>query len=222
MRHFLQGAPLPVPRLPSRMGTPASPGLLIHTARRPLPLPLGQRRTGRRTVSAPTVAGPTHKKLTPASGAATVDEIHAAASSPPGWTSSGPRAIQDLFGRSRFARGHLRGLGALTPGPWPIWGAVTSSPLRHHAWQHQPAPHDPPHSIRSPRRALQRSVPLKRENRANRDAKPIMKTAFLVDDDVVHGESPLSCVHSANSEPGHLPGIGVPPDRSGALEEDGR
>ena len=140
MRHFLQGAPLPVPRLPSRMGTPASPGLLIHTARRPLPLPLGQRRTGRRTVSAPTVAGPTHKKLTPASGAATVDEIHAAASSPPGWTSSGPRAIQDLFGRSRFARGHLRGLGALTPGPWPIWGAVTSSPLRHHAWQHQPAP----------------------------------------------------------------------------------
>ena len=159
MRHFLQGAPLPVPRLPSRMGTPASPGLLIHTARRPLPLPLGQRRTGRRTVSAPTVAGPTHKKLTPASGAATVDEIHAAASSPPGWTSSGPRAIQDLFGRSRFARGHLRGLGALTPGPWPIWGAVTSSPLRHHAWQHQPAPHDPPNSIRSPRRALQRSVP---------------------------------------------------------------
>jgi hypothetical protein len=159
VRHFLQGAPLPVPRLPSRMGTPASPGLLIHTARRPLPLPLGQRRTGRRTVSAPTVAGPTHKKLTPASGAATVDEIHAAASSPPGWTSSGPRAIQDLFGRSRFARGHLRGLGALTPGPWPIWGAVTSSPLRHHAWQHQPAPHDPPHSIRSPRRALQRSVP---------------------------------------------------------------
>jgi hypothetical protein len=162
VRHFLQGAPLPVPRLPSRMGTPASPGLLIHTARRPLPLPLGQRRTGRRTVSAPTVAGPTHKKLTPASGAATVDEIHAAASSPPGWTSSGPRAIQDLFGRSRFARGHLRGLGALTPGPWPIWGAVTSSPLRHHAWQHQPAPHDPPHSIRSPRRALQRSVPIGR------------------------------------------------------------
>jgi hypothetical protein len=122
VRHFLQGAPLPVPRLPSRMGTPASPGPLIHTARRPLPLPLGQRRTSRRTVSAPTVAGPTHKKLTPASGAATVDEIHAAASSPPGWTSSDPRAIQDLFGRSRFARGHLRGLGALTPGPRPIWG----------------------------------------------------------------------------------------------------
>jgi hypothetical protein len=32
-----------------------------------------------------------------------------------------------------------------------------------------------------------------------------MKTAFLVDDDVVHGGSPLSCVHSANSERGHLP-----------------
>ena len=32
-----------------------------------------------------------------------------------------------------------------------------------------------------------------------------MKTAFLVDDNVVHGESPLSCVHSANSERGHLP-----------------
>jgi hypothetical protein len=31
-----------------------------------------------------------------------------------------------------------------------------------------------------------------------------MKTAFLVDDNVVHGESPLSCVHSANSERGHL------------------
>jgi hypothetical protein len=32
-----------------------------------------------------------------------------------------------------------------------------------------------------------------------------MKTAFLVDDDVVHGGSPLSCVHSANSERGHCP-----------------
>jgi len=47
VRHFLLGAPLPVPHLPSRMGTPSSPGLLIHVARSPLPFPLGQSRTGR-------------------------------------------------------------------------------------------------------------------------------------------------------------------------------
>ena len=160
MRHFLQGAPLPVPRLPSRMGTPATPRLLIHPARSPLPLPLGQCRTGRRTISAPAVTGPTHKKLTPASGAATVDEIHAAASSPPGWTSSGPRAIQDPVWWVPLCTGSPSRARSANSGPSAYLGAVTFSPLRHHAWQHQPAPHDPPRVIRSPRRALRRSVPV--------------------------------------------------------------
>ena len=160
MRHFLQGAPLPVLRLPSRMGAPASPGLLIHTARPPLSLPLGQRRTIRRTVSAPAITRPTQEKLTPASGAATVDEIHAAASSPPGWTSSGPRAIQDPLWWVPLCTGSPSRARSANSGPSAYLGAVTFSPLRHHAWQHQPAPRDPPRSIRSPRRASRRSVPV--------------------------------------------------------------
>lgn len=63
-------------------------------------------------------------------GAPTVDQVHLAAMIPPNWASSAPRAIHGSTGASCFVRGHLRGLGRLTPGLWSFRGA-TAFPSTH-------------------------------------------------------------------------------------------
>ncbi len=122
MRHFLQNALVAVPHLAGRVCVPTISRALIASARCLLSLPLGIIGAFHRAATVASIADPAQQEFALASGTATVDEVHATAANPPGWTSSAPRAIQDLAWWVSFVRGHLRGLGALTPGPRSIWG----------------------------------------------------------------------------------------------------